>query len=128
MTREPEWDENERNRMLALDFYDAQVCAGCGFHESVTSDPANLVMPEQHLCSVCAGKAQYERLVSHEDEKREGHIPDAAPPQYPRPSDGRRVVLRHLSPTEAEAEQERRRKAGASRGHSSREGDPRTPG
>jgi hypothetical protein len=40
-TREPEWDDAERDWMLALAQYEASLCPNCGRPISVCTDPAN---------------------------------------------------------------------------------------
>lgn len=108
--------------MLALDLYEVKVCPGCGFHDSVTGDPENLIIPEHHVCPVCAGRAQYERVVTQRDEEARALVSKDAPPHTPQPADGRSIIMRQLSPAEADRERERRRKGGGSRGHTPGEG------
>lgn len=124
VTRDAEWDSNERNRMLALEMYEAQVC-DCGFHESVLSDPSNIIMPKPRVCPVCAGLDGYMRVLKADDDEWDKKHKDPSPAEK-RPSDGRRVSLQHLSPAEAEAERQKR-KGGGQRGNSPRARSPRTP-
>lgn len=122
VTREAEWDRNERNRMLALEVYEMQVCADCGYHESVLADRTNVIMPELRYCPVCAGGDTYARVLHEQDEEWASQHKDAAP-KVRRPADGRRMVMRHLSPAEADAERQRRqRKGGEPGGNTPREG------
>lgn len=101
VTREVEWDDYEREKMLARGEYLAGVHAeGCGFHESVATDKANLFQPEVRICSLCAQVDILHRVQAAEDEKAAG--PDDKPDQ-PRPSDGRHIGIRMLPPTETTA-------------------------
>ena len=105
VTREPEFDDGDRERLLALRAYQAGVCE-CGVHESLTADKANVFTLEKRTCPVCRSSAQYGRVLAEEDKRAEERLKDAAP-VTPRPSDGRRVFLRQLSALEVAA----RRKA-----------------
>lgn len=92
VTREPEWDDAERNQMLALDAYERGVCA-CGFHESLI-DPTTLhVTFEDRVCPVCAGAAQYGRVLSARDEEFSKALGKDASPREKRPADGRRTFI-----------------------------------
>lgn len=104
VTREPEWDDNQRNLMLALAQFEAESCRGCGYHESLT-DPANghTFTPESRICTVCAGADQYARRQSADDEAADKNLSDQAPPETPRPRDGRSTFMRPMSPDEVAA-------------------------
>lgn len=95
-TREPEWDDAERDQMLALQAYERGVCE-CGFHESQI-DPAKLFVTfEDRVCPVCAGADVHARVKLAND----GDTSKASPKE-PRPADGRRTYIRRLSPEEVE--------------------------
>lgn len=88
-------------------YYERGVCA-CGYHASVAGDLSNFFTPEVSKCLVCGGEAQFSRGLSKQDEQfAERHKSDA--PMAPRPSDGRHVHMRMLSPDEVEAERDKRR-------------------
>lgn len=107
MIREPEWDDEQVARLLALGFYEAGVCSGCGFHESLTSDLSNHFTFSESTCNTCRGSAQYGRKLSELD-KREAEIMAKAPPLTPRASDGRKVYMRLMSEGEVTERRERR--------------------
>lgn len=94
VTREPEWDDESREEMLALADYEAEICA-CGFHSSITKNTGNHFGFEIDKCPVCAGREQYARLQAEEDAEEERKLEKAkTPPATPRPGDGRRVFMR----------------------------------
>ena len=93
--------------MLALAQYEAGV-GPCGFHKSLTGDPANHFTFEEETCSVCRGAALYDRVQKERDKATLGDKPD---PKSPWPSDGRSTHIRMM--TNAEVEQ---RRASRSRG------------
>lgn len=65
---EPEWDDDQRNRMLALMEYEAGVHS-CGFHRSLAFDMSNGFTFEFETCPVCAGRDRFERVVSERDKR-----------------------------------------------------------
>lgn len=101
VTREAEWDDEQRERMLALGIYEAQVCE-CGFHASLANNPANFFTFETKVCPVCAGVAKFGRRQSDADEKevKARHGEDDPPPNATLPDDGRRMFVRQMSPDE----------------------------
>jgi hypothetical protein len=101
VTREPEFDDAERERLMAYLAYQAGICE-CGIHESLSSDKSNFFTFEKRTCLACRGKAQYLRILADEDKAVEDRL-ENAPPAAARPSDGRRLFLRQLSPLEVAA-------------------------
>lgn len=91
--REPEWDDDERETMLALALYERGVCS-CGFHQSLTRDKANVFTFEEVVCSVCAGVSRYSRIQGDADDKALKAIGDNASPGSARPGDGRRTFTK----------------------------------
>lgn len=98
--RESRIDDADRAALLGLALFEDQVCR-CGFHPSIADDESNVFTPETHTCPVCAGLAQWERVLHDQDEKAAKATPDA-PARASRPSDGRVPYMRFLSPHEAE--------------------------
>lgn len=88
--------------MLDLGRYEAGV-HDCGFHRSLTSDPANHFTPETDVCPVCKGYDQYRRIQQDADEQFRKNLGEKPPPGTPLPSDGRRTYMRLMLPTEVEA-------------------------
>lgn len=103
ITREAEWDDGQRDRLLALMEHNRNVCA-CGFHTSLTRDPSNQFEFEVKRCSVCAGMAQMERQQAEQDKTELERRGDNVPPRVPRPSDGRTTLMK-LVPQQAPGEQ-----------------------
>lgn len=100
VTREPEWDDAERDRMLALAVYEAGVCT-CGYHVSLTSDLDNTFTFEDRKCNVCAGIKRYGRLQSAQDEQADKELGPSPPPHAARAGDGRHTGVRMLTALEA---------------------------
>lgn len=98
VTREPEWSDGDRNRLLELAHYETGICR-CGYHESLTGDDSLTFMPSDRHCPVCAGQAQWNRKQEADDE-RAAKTAEKATPFAPRPTDGRFTYMRMLSPTE----------------------------
>ena len=105
VTRDPEFDDGDLERFLALRGYQAGICE-CGVHESLTADRSNLFTFEKRVCPVCKGAEQYGRVLADEDKRAEERLKDS-PPVTPRPSDGRRVFVRQLSAMEVAARRAR---------------------
>jgi hypothetical protein len=102
VTREPEWSDDDRNRLLALARFEGETCHGCGYHESLTDpDGPNVFMPATRVCPVCAGADQYRRVESDADEKAREAI-KGRPSRTPLPSDGRTTYMELLDPVRAE--------------------------
>lgn len=79
----------------------------CGFHSSLTHDPAHHFTFEVDTCPVCRGSAQYERMLAEADKRfqtrrGEGDLPAAAA----RPADGRRVFTRLMTPLEVQQQRD----------------------
>ena len=102
MTREAEWDDRQRERLLALSIYERGVCE-CGFHESLATDRANNFTFETKTCPVCRGVAKMARLQFHADEQSDKAMGENPPPGLPRAADGRRTYVRMMSPLEVAA-------------------------
>lgn len=101
VTREVEWDDYEREKMLALDLHDSEVHrSGCGFHESLAMDRNNLFEPEVKFCPLCAALELQERQVGADDKKARARLKEDE--VAPLPSDGRHIGTRMLPPHEAE--------------------------
>ena len=99
VTREPEWDDAERDQMLALVEYEAGVC-DCGFHESVIDPDTLHVTFDDRVCPVCAGATQYRRHLDDRDDEFLKGLGKDAPARTPRPSDGRRTFIKPVPPRE----------------------------
>lgn len=92
VTREPEWDDRQRDKMLGLALYEQQVCSGCGFHQSLT-DPQYAYQIEERTCPVCAASARFLRMQADAD-KQARKRPGGSSPTAPDPADGRHVSVR----------------------------------
>jgi hypothetical protein len=101
VTRDPEFDDGDLERLLALRAYEAGVCA-CGIHESLAADKSNFFTFENRVCNVCKGLDQYKRVAADEMKRATDLIQDL-PPIAPRPTDGRRLYIRQLGPMEVAA-------------------------
>lgn len=101
VVRDPEFDDLDREELLAYLEYQRGVCE-CGFHESLTADKGNVFTFDARTCPVCKGSAQYGRRLAAEDREVEERLKDQ-PPATPRPSDGRRLGIRLMSPMEVAA-------------------------
>lgn len=103
VTREPEWDNLEREKMLGLAEYEAGVCS-CGFHRSQRDPAENFYTWETETCPMCSASAKRDRENEAEDAKVRKAAGDG--PITSLPSDGRKTYLRQMTPDEVE---ERRR-------------------
>lgn len=109
VTTEAEWDARTAGQVEALAQHDEDCCPGCGLHRSVLDDPdRNRFEFDESTCEVCAAQALKQRLLAEVDEDWERQHKDAKPRQR-RPSDGRHVRLRQLSPLELLAREARGR-------------------
>lgn len=106
VTREPEWDDAQRDAMLGLGLFESGV-HDCGFHKSLAGDKDNVVAIEEDECAFCRGAAQYDRVQKQRDREHEDRLGDNAPAAAPRPSDGRITTMRLLSPLEVEMRRKR---------------------
>jgi hypothetical protein len=102
VTREAEWDDRQRERMLALGYYEAGVCE-CGFHESLTGDKANHFTFDTKTCPVCRGSAKMARIQADADERSDKSLGEHPAPGLSRAGDGRRMFVRRMSPLEVAA-------------------------
>lgn len=111
VTREAEWDDYERNRMLALAIWEAGL-SPCGHHSSLTSDKSNLFVIEEQTCSVCASLDRYRRIQEERDKRSLKQLGEKPAAHVPHPGDGRRTFVRQLSDLEVaerRAQRERER-------------------
>lgn len=102
IVRESEWDDHERDRMLALMQYEAGVCS-CGFHISLTDDRTNFFTFESRECPVCKASARMARTQEADDKGRDDALGDKPHPGAPRAGDGRKTMVRLMLPHEVEA-------------------------
>lgn len=102
VTREVEWDDAEREWMLALAEFRAGVCS-CGYHTSLTHDRSNYFTYENAFCPVCAGADRYARSQQDTDEAVVQAMGDKPAGILPRPDDGRTTYARMLHPDEVAA-------------------------
>lgn len=98
VTRESEWGDGERDKMLALAEYEAGICE-CGMHQSIADTDPDLDMLAR-ICPVCSGLAKNFRIIADSDEKamKELHGNKVPPPEAERPEDGRHYSLRIKPP------------------------------
>lgn len=99
---EPEWDDEERGRMLSLGRYENGVHE-CGFHTSIANDPTIHFTFEDDTCILCRGAAQYARIQEANDKQIRKSHGENPPPGTPDPADGRTTRARIMSPAEVEA-------------------------
>lgn len=97
VTREPEWDDESREEMLALAEYEAGVC-DCGFHFSIANDESNVFSFKVTRCPVCAGAAGYSRLQESDDRELDARLGPNPEPTTPRRADGRQVRIAMTPP------------------------------
>lgn len=80
VTREPRFDEAEREAWIARWEYEQDLCPDCGNPRSVCSDPNVDNYPQRSVCWVTAAGqvAQRRWAKKHENAKpdREGYLPD----------------------------------------------------
>lgn len=93
-TTEPEWDDHERDKMLALSIYEAGICGcGCGVHESMKVPGVHRYKIDQRSCVVGASLDQFRRLQAQQDGEVEKQL-EGKPVTTARPADGRQTFLR----------------------------------
>jgi hypothetical protein len=109
VTREPEFDQLERSKLLALLEYDGGVCA-CGVHKSLSHDKRNVFTLEAEWCPLCQSLAAQNRELAQLDSAAEERAGKDKAKRLP--SDGRSTFLRQLSQSEID---ERRAAAAAAR-------------
>ena len=92
MTREAEWDDQQRANMLALADYEADLC-DCGFPSEVADSDPDLVVKYRE-CPVCAGLAKVTRIQASADAAliKQVYGQNGAQPADELPQDGRRLV------------------------------------
>lgn len=104
-TTEAEWDDYERDKMLALDIYDAAICSGCGVHKSRMRKGVDHYTFAEESCVVCAGADMFHRHLAAKDHGHEKTIPDSysdsAKASLPRPADGRKVYIKAQTAAQA---------------------------
>lgn len=107
--REPRLTDVDRHELLALAMYEADLCQ-CG--TPITLGEQGLTRsPDSRVCPTCAAAAVWSRVLADQDEQWKKANKDALP-KVQRPSDGRHLTMRFLTPTQAAAERERRAKGG----------------
>lgn len=87
---EPEWDDAEREKMLALAEFEASVCK-CGYPRDQVTDPTFVFQPETFDCPVCAATAVENRRLHDLDESARKA---AGGKLAALPSDGRHLLMR----------------------------------
>lgn len=104
-TTEAEWDDYERDKMLALGIYEDGVCSGCGIHKSRMRTGIDHYTFDSEQCPTCAGADMFHRHLSAKDHAHEKQIPDSlqesAKAALPRPADGRKVFIKMQTAVEA---------------------------
>lgn len=100
---ESEWDDTERGLAEGLALHDRQVHSeGCGLHPAILAEPDLYRFTyEEDQCPACASAAVYARTLGERDQKwHEQH--KEMPVRVVRPSDGRRISLVPVNPTDPE--------------------------
>lgn len=71
VTREPEWDDEQRMIALAMESYEANICPGCGSHyqHSMDDQVGRLVEHRKIKCLDCEAIA----VVQQKHHKDKGH-------------------------------------------------------
>lgn len=104
-TTESEWDDYERDKMLALEIYESGVCSGCGVHKSRMRKGVDHYTFAEEPCVVCAGADMFHRHLAAKDHRHEKTIPESLPESdkaaRARPSDGRKVYIKAQTALEA---------------------------
>ncbi|WP_300680763.1 hypothetical protein [Nocardioides sp.] len=103
VTREAEWDDFERARMVELGEFEATVCDGCGFPPEIADDAEFFWGFGTRVCPVCASQEQYGRMLGEADADEAKKRGEDAPAKDPRPEDGRTVQIKGLTREEADA-------------------------
>lgn len=91
VTREPEWDDYERDKMLALGLYEAAICE-CGYHESVADQNPSLEF-EFRVCPICKDLAKGLRKIDAADDAAKKALGPKPDPEAYLPDDGRHLRL-----------------------------------
>ena len=87
VTRDVEWDDQQRANMLALAEYEADLCA-CGLPKHVADTDPHLEL-KYRVCPVCAGLAKAARMQQKLDEEEVRTLGKEPAPEADRPTDGR---------------------------------------
>lgn len=104
VTRDVEWDDTERAKMLALAAYEASLCA-CGFPEHLADEDPDLRLTVR-VCPVCAGLAKAARIQSKSDQAAVAALGKTPAPEAERPTDGRHIGLEPKPPAETDDDQD----------------------
>ncbi len=107
VTRESEWDDYERDKMLGLEIYEADLCSGCGVHKSRMVAGEHFYTYAAESCVVCAGADMFHRTLQAADHEFEKRIPEGMKASMKaakaRPSDGRMAYIREQTAEQAAA-------------------------
>lgn len=93
--------------MAELAAVEADSCPGCGWHQSLIDDDDQVFGAVDHVCDVCANRAQWDRVLAKGDEV-EREQKQKSPPATPHAADGRWTRMTILPPEEVQ-----RRRGGA---------------
>lgn len=100
-TVDSEWDDEQRERMLALTLHERELCA-CGWPRRLCRDPeTHFRIVEDEPCQIEAGLARYSRLAQHNDQMTHKHADLDNKPGAPHPGDGRRAHVELAAPQSA---------------------------
>lgn len=104
VTRETEWDDMERAKMLALADYRASLCE-CGFPAHVADEDPDLQI-RYRVCPVCAGVTKALRIQGAQDDDQVKALGKSPAPSADLPTDGRsyRLESKPDSPPAEQAE------------------------
>lgn len=92
-TTEPEWDDRQRDKMLALSHYRADICPDCGYPK-VFHDPRYRFAIDVDVCPVKAALDKFARIQGEADEQVRKQGGENRPAATPDPADGRRTLVR----------------------------------
>lgn len=119
---EPEWDDAERSKMLALDLYEAGI-GPCGHHHAETTDPENFFFDiRARKCPACRAKEIDDRIRAEQirDWEKQKFGDKGAPASEPRPDDGVVTVVVRVPKEEAIARLEEAKAKGVAGGNQAR--------
>lgn len=98
VTREPEWDDEQREAFEDLRAYESEVHVnGCGLHDSIARENPDAKIAED-TCPKCAEVEVAMRVLGAQDAAEEAKFRDV--PGKRRKSDGRRRWLQLKTPQE----------------------------
>lgn len=63
----PEWTEEDRRALLALEQYEATLCPGCSNERQVAWQTDGWWLAEEHTCGACAARARAQAEWRGED-------------------------------------------------------------